>query len=206
MVVRVGFGRDAVSARIAVKLPVAAEASDRAEASSEATFELALDNTAPADSVAAAMAELARATTLLASEAAPEIALAASELALPRTLRISDSLAEIAADTDAARVKRADSALLAAEAALVASGIGRNVIPSDAKAAAEDDAASAAASTREMTALAETLITAIHRSDQYLTWVLRKPSIPYLRLLNGLSRAPLQLRWLPIPLRWSRRD
>lgn len=158
--VRVSFARDPVAAKIPVKLAVATDASDRTDASSEATRELAPDTTAPADSVAAAMTELARATLLLASEAASETALAAAELALRSTLLTSDSLAEMAAETDAARVKRSDSALLAMEAAMVGRGMGTKATPSDVNAAAEDAAADSTAPACEMAELTETLITA----------------------------------------------
>lgn len=166
VVVRVRVG----SAKIAVKLAVAAETSDLADESSEAILELALNTTAPADSVAATAAELARATTLLASEAAPDIALAASELASLSTLEISDALAEMAADTEAALVKMADSAFLAAEAALVGIGTGMTMAPSalDGKTAAEDSAAETAEATREMSELTETLITIFWNPGQHL--------------------------------------
>lgn len=118
--VLVTAGREAVSPRIAVKLADAAEISDLADEPNEAYFELAFKITAPADSVAAAATELARATTLLASDAASDILLAASEPASLSALRISDALAVTAADTEAALVKISDSAL-------VGKGIGRTV-------------------------------------------------------------------------------
>lgn len=139
VVVLVSVARDAVSPKIAVKLAVAAETSDLADESSEAILELAFKTTAPADSVAAAAAELARATRLLASDAASDILLAASDLASPRTLRISDALAEMAADTEAALVKISVWAFLAAEAGIFS-------------------AAEAAEATCETTELTETLI------------------------------------------------
>jgi hypothetical protein len=109
--VLVRVGGDAVSARIAVKLAVAADSSDLADASSEAILELALSASTFADSVATATAELARATTLLASKAASDISLCASDLASARTLCSSEALAEMAADTEATLVKIADRAL-----------------------------------------------------------------------------------------------
>lgn len=84
--VLVRVGGDEVSVRIAVKLAVAAESSDLADDPSKATLELALTTAAPADSVATAITELARATMLLASEAASDTSPAASELACRRTL------------------------------------------------------------------------------------------------------------------------
>ena len=71
--VAVRVGREAVPSKMAVKLAVAAETSDLADESNEAILELAFKITAPADSVAAAAAELARATRLLASDAASDI-------------------------------------------------------------------------------------------------------------------------------------
>lgn len=91
VVVLVSVGSDAVSPKIAVKLADAAETSDLADEPNEAILELAFKTTAPADSVAAAAAELARATRLLASDAASDILPAASELASLRALRISDA-------------------------------------------------------------------------------------------------------------------
>lgn len=122
--VLVSAGRDAVSPRIAVKLADAAEISDLADEPNEAYFELAFKITTPADSVAAAAAELARATRLLAPDAASDILLAASEPASLSALRISDALAETAADTEAALVKISDSAL-------VGKGTGRMVTAGD---------------------------------------------------------------------------
>ena len=124
VVVRVSAGRDAVSPRIAVKLADAAKISDLADEPNEAYFELAFKITAPADSVAAAAAELARATRLLASDAASDTLLATSEPASLSALRISDALAETAADTEAALVKISDSAL-------VGKGTGRMVTAGD---------------------------------------------------------------------------
>lgn len=168
-VVLVRVGMEAVSAKIAVKLAVAAETSDLADESSEAILELALNTTAPADSVAATAAELAPATTLLAAEAASDMASAASELASLRALRISDALAVMAADTEAALVKSADSALLAIEAAFVGNGTGMTVTPSDstldATAATMDSAAEAAEATRDTTEFAEALITIFSNPD-----------------------------------------
>ena len=145
VVVLVSNGRDAVSPKIAVKLADAAETSDLADEPNEAIRELAFKITAPADSVAATAAELARATRLLASDAASEILLAASEILLAasepaslRALRISDALAVTAAETEPALVKISDSAL-------VGKGIGRTVT-------AGDSAADTAEATCELTA------------------------------------------------------
>lgn len=161
-VVRERVDTDAVSAKIPVKLAVATETSDLADEASEAILELALNTTAPADSVAATAAELARATTLLAPEAASDMASAASELASWRALRISDALAVMAADTEAALVRSADSALLAAEATLVGIGTGRTVTPDamlDATAATFDSAAEAPEAIRDTKEFTETLAT-----------------------------------------------
>lgn len=138
VVVLVSAGSDAVSPKIAVKLADAAETSDLADEPNEAIRELAFKITAPADSVAATAAELARATRLLASDAASEILLAASEPASLRALRISDALAVTAAETEAALVKISDSAL-------VGKGIGRTVT-------AADSATETAEATWELTA------------------------------------------------------